>query len=177
MGYGIWAYSGSMTQHLPAAVVREAKTNADGEAFAVFFRLAWLESGPAAPGFAGASDEVIAELTVPAAIRRRMGGPDQRLFLAWERDIVVGFASSRRITDVTVELAGIIVLRSAAGRGVGSALVDAAIGSARIDGYETMKVRTETSNQLALEFYRGRGFTGGVSAVEVVEGTPRVVAL
>jgi ribosomal protein S18 acetylase RimI-like enzyme len=161
-----------MTQHLPAAVVREAKTDADGQAFAVFFRQAWLESGPAAPGFAGASDQAIEELTVPAAIRRRMGGPDQRLFLAWEQGSVVGFASSRRIDAVTVELAGIIVLRSAAGRGVGSALVDAAIGSARIDGYKTMNVRTETSNQLALEFYRKRGFTGGVSAVEMVEDTP-----
>jgi ribosomal protein S18 acetylase RimI-like enzyme len=163
-----------MTQSRAAPSVREA-TDADVNAFAVFFREAWLQSGAGAPGFAGATDQVIAELTAPDAVLERLGGPDKRMFLAWEQGEVVGFAANRRVDTTTVELAGIIVLPEAAGRGVGAALVAAAFSSARSDDYRTMIVRTEVSNDRALGFYQAHGFVVGESTVEVVEGTPIVV--
>ena len=46
-------------------------TPADAAGFGAFLRAAWAEYGPDAPGFAGASDEVIDELATPAAIGER----------------------------------------------------------------------------------------------------------
>jgi len=159
-----------MSHEVAGVVVREA-VEADVGAFGVFFRDAWDQSGSEAPGFAGATDEVIAELTEPVAIRERIGGPDRRMFLAWDGDRVIGFSANRRVDDTTVELAGIIVLLAAAGRGVGTALVDAAVAAAHSDQYRVMIVRTETTNDRARAFYEARGFVVSESTTEQVEGT------
>jgi len=145
-------------------------THGDIAAFATFFREAWRQAGPDAPGFAGASDEVIAELTTPEAVRKRIGGPDRRMFLAWEAEQVVGFAATKRIASATVELTGIIVLETVSGGGVGSTLVEEALGSARGEGYRKMIVRTETTNDRARGFYERLGFTLTGSSTEQVEG-------
>jgi ribosomal protein S18 acetylase RimI-like enzyme len=146
-------------------------TNADVEFFAAFFREAWRQAGPDAPGFAGATDDVIAELTTPAAVRARIGGPERRMYLAWEGGRVVGFAATKRVDAATAELAGIIVLEAVAGRGVGSQLVAAAVGSARSEGYRVMIVRTEVTNERAKGFYERRGFAVTDTATELVEGS------
>jgi ribosomal protein S18 acetylase RimI-like enzyme len=147
--------------------VREA-TEGDGDAFAEFFVAAWREAGPDASGFTGASEETIAELTAPAAFRARIGGPERRMFLAWESDGVVGFSATRRIDEASVELAGIIVLESRAGLGIGTALVDLAMAGARDEGYRHMVVKTETTNDRARAFYEARGFAvGGVETEHV----------
>jgi len=144
---------------------------ADVTAFATFFRKAWRQAGPDALGFAGASDEVIAELTAPDAVRERIGGPDRRMFLAWQGGRVVGFSATKRIDARTVELAGIIVLETAAGRGVGSQLVEEAVRSAGGEGYRMMIVRTETTNARARVFYETRGFSLTGSTTEQAEGS------
>ena len=60
------------------------------------------------------------------------------------------------------------MLRSHAGRGLGSALVDMAI--ARSAGsYGRMLVRTETTNDRARAFYEGCGFRVTATAVEQVD--------
>ena len=64
-----------------ATTVAEATAD-DAGAFAAFFWEAWQQAGPNAPGFAGATDEIIRELTTQAAIVERLGGPDRRMFLA-----------------------------------------------------------------------------------------------
>lgn len=147
--------------------VREA-SGEDVEAFAEFLTAAWQQSGPDAPGFAGATDEVIAELVTRDALLERIGGSDRRMFLAWEGGRVVGFAAMKRIDVETVELAGIIVLPSCAGRGVGTALVDEALRRGRDERYRTVIVRTETTNQAARAFYEARGFELGEITVERV---------
>jgi ribosomal protein S18 acetylase RimI-like enzyme len=152
------------------AVVREA-SEVDIDAFVEFFVAAWRQSGPEAPGFAGANDEVIDELTTRDSVRKRIGGPDRRMFLAWEDDQVVGFAATKRIDIDTVELAGIIVLPSYSGRGVGSTLVEAALRGARAESYRSMIVRTETTNNLARAFYEARGFVFGRVTVEHLDDT------
>lgn len=146
-------------------------TDDDVAAFATFFREAWKQAGPGALGFAGANDQVIAELTAPEAVLERIGGPDRRMFLASEGERVVGFAATKRIDAATVELAGIIVLKTMAGGGVGTDLVEEAVASARGEGYRSMIVRTETTNERARAFYERRGFTLTGSTTERVEGS------
>ena len=143
----------------------------DAGAFAAFFWEAWQQAGPTAPGFAGATDEVIRELTTRAAIVERLGGPDRRMFLAWSGGRVIGFAATTRIDDETVELAGIIVLQSMLGRGIGSSLVEATTPACRNEGYRRIIVRTEADNDRALGFYEGQGFTRSQETTEDVEGT------
>ncbi|HEX6301477.1 MAG TPA: GNAT family N-acetyltransferase [Acidimicrobiia bacterium] len=147
--------------------VREA-TVGDGDGFAEFFVAAWRGAGPDTPGFTGASEEAVAEIAASESFQERIGGPDRRMFLAWERDRVVGFCATRRLTDDLVELSGNIVFRSRAGLGIGSALIEAAIAAAREDGYREMIVKTETTNDQAAGFYEARGFAiAGVETEDV----------
>jgi len=153
-------------------VVAIEATERDVAAFATFFQQAWQEAGPDAPGFAGATEEVVRELTTREAILERIGGPDRRMFLARQGGRVVGFSATRRIDEATVELAGVIVLQSIVGRGIGTPLVEQAVEVATDEGYARMVVRTETTNDRALRFYQARGFTPTGSMTELVEGKP-----
>ncbi len=83
----------------------------------------------------------------------------------------VGFAATRRIDADAVELAGVIVLEDASGRGVGAKLVAAAVTATRNESYRTMVVRTEIGNTRARAFYEGLQFTLAGSGVEHVEGS------
>ena len=139
-------------------VVREATAN-DVVAIADFFHEAWRQAGPEAPGFAGATEEVIDEIAAPEAIRARIGGPQRRMFLAWQEDRVVGFAATRRLTGDSIELAGVVVLQSLLGGGVGTVLFEAAAESARTNEFRRMTVSTETDNDRALRFYERCGFS------------------
>ena len=160
----------------PDLTITEA-TTADIDTIAEFFWAAWRSTGPEAPGWAGASEEVMAEITDPNLIRSRIGGPDRRMFLAWVEDRVVGFAATRVLEAAdTVELAGIVVLEEMAGRGIGTPLVDAAAAAAARAGAGEMLVKTETTNERALGFYRSRGFVDRGTSVEHVEGTSVEVA-
>jgi GNAT superfamily N-acetyltransferase len=153
----------------PNAEVIEAGTG-DVPAVAQFFWRAWEEAGPEAPGFAGASEEVIRQLTDPEVLLARIGGPDRRMFLAWEGDRVIGFSATRRLQGETVELAGVVVLQSLVGGGVGTPLVEKAVRVAADEGYRRMIVRTETTNDRALHFYQSRGFSRTHQTTELVEG-------
>lgn len=136
-----------------------------------FFLEMWRQSGPNAPGFAGATEAVIAEIAQPDAIRSRIGGPDRRMFLARTGDSVVGFAATRVVDDQQIELAGVVVLQTMIGRGIGTPLVEAAVASARSHGFRVMRVGTETDNARALQFYQSRGFEICGASTEHVEGT------
>lgn len=137
--------------------------------FAEFFRVAWSESGPDAHGFTGASDRVIDELTAAEAFRRRVGGPDRRIFLVRDGDRVVGFSSTRRASEEEVELSGIIVLRSFEGLGIGTGLIESAVAVAQNDGYGVMIVKTETTNVRARSFHELSGFRVVGTATEHVD--------
>ena len=72
-------------------LVREA----DGEAFASFTWRVWRQAGSVAPCFAGATDELIVEITQPEAVSVRLGGPVHRIFAAIDGAAPGGFASTR----------------------------------------------------------------------------------
>ena len=152
--------------------IRVAEASAtDVEAFASFFWEAWRSSGPDAPGWAGASEAVIAGLTTPEAIRERIGGPERRMFLAWDENRVVAFAATRSEDEETVELVGIIVLQDMLGHGIGTPLLEGAVQWATEAGFRQMSVKTEATKERAQGFYRSRGFIDSRVLIEDVEGT------
>jgi N-acetylglutamate synthase-like GNAT family acetyltransferase len=153
-----------------APAVREA-TRADVPGFARFLRAAWEEAGPDAPGFTGATEDVIAELTQPELIRQRIEGKGRRLFIAIEADRIIGFAATRRINTSDIELAGVVVLQSRIGEGIGTRLLRLATAAASEAGYSRMQVRTETTNDAARSFYEASGFTLGGTTIEQVDVT------
>jgi len=169
------ADEGQGNAYMPEIRVTEAGSE-DVAAIASFFWAAWRTSGPDAPGWAGASEEVIAELTTSEAIQARVGGPDRRMFLAWEESRVVGFAATRTEDEETVELVGIIVLQDMLGHGIGTPLLEGAVQSATETGFRRLSVKTEATNERALGFYRSRGFTDSRVLVEDVEGTSMELA-
>jgi ribosomal protein S18 acetylase RimI-like enzyme len=135
-----------------------------------FFTEAWTEAGPGAQGWTGADDSVIEELTAPAAILDRIGGPERRMYLAHAEQRVVGFAATRRLDESAVELVGIVVLGTMLGRGIGSKLLAAAARAVSASGCTRMVVRTESENARAIGFYVRSGFLEAGEKVEDVGG-------
>ena len=150
--------------------VREADSS-DAAAIADFIRAAWNEAGADAPGFAGATDEIIDEVARNESILARLGTADRRMFIAVREAGVVGFAATRRIDDGLTELAGILVRASESGHGIGKTLVHAAADATRRDGSERIVVRTERSNRRAIGFYEALGFEFDRYSTEHVDGT------
>ncbi len=139
-------------------------------AVAAFFREAWGMTGPDAPGWAGADDDVIEYLTRSESLMERIGGPERRMFLAVEEERVVAFAATRWSGEGPAELAGIVVLQEMVGKGIGTPLLKAATERLRADGATSVFVRTEADNERALGFYRARGFGDERNLTEAVEG-------
>lgn len=140
-------------------------------AISSFFREAWRLAGPDAPGWAGADERIVAEIAEPNAIRARIGGPQQRMFLAVDGDQVLAFAATRLLDGSDAELAGIVVRQDAVGRGIGTPLLEAALDALAAEGVTRVVVRTEVDNERALAFYLSRGFAGDSVISEEVEGT------
>ncbi len=156
-------------------VTREA-IDKDADAISTFLWVLWSEAGSDAPGLAGATDEVIAEIAEPEAICGRLGGPERRIYIATQGDRVVGFAATRALDRATIELAGIMVLPALTGHGIGTPLVEVAAQQARAEGFARMTVGTEVDNEGALGFYEARGFIRQGESVVDVEGTEVTVA-
>jgi ribosomal protein S18 acetylase RimI-like enzyme len=154
---------------------REAN-NQDAETISAFLWALWNEAGTDAPGLTGATEEIVAEIADPEAIRSRLGGPERRIYVATQGDRVVGFAATRAIDETAIDLAGIMVLPSLIGRRIGTPLVEAAAQEARAQGFATMTVNTEIDNEGAIGFYEARGFTRKSDSVVDVEGTSVTVA-
>lgn len=146
-------------------------TGDDADAFAALLRLLWSEAGPDAPGFAGTTDEIIEEMTDHDAVVGLLGDPRRRVHLAWLGTEPVGFSATRILDDDTVELAGIVVRRDQAGRGVGRRLVTASLEGIADQGCTRAVVRTETTNEAAQGFYRRLGFRDPIVTVEWVDGS------
>ncbi len=163
-------------EHTPSGVRVVEAGDEDIPAINTLFWAMWDEAGPDAPGFSGATEEIIAEIAAPDAIRTRIGGPERRMFVAYDADEAVGFAATRVRSTTDVELAGIVVLQSMVGKGIGTPLVEAAVRRCRDLGFETMRVSTEIDNERALGFYQARGFRVVGQSTADVEGTEVAVS-
>jgi len=132
---------------------------------------AWRLAGSAALGWTGATDENIEEIASESFLQGFIGNPNLRVFISKTGEDVVGFCAIRKIDDKLVELAGIIVRQDELGKGFGTDLFETARKEAVVSGFTTMLVKTESTNDRALSFYRGKGFTEEEEVVEEVSGT------
>ncbi len=159
-----------VTAERPAPlVIRPARPN-DVSKLSAFFVEAWKEAGPGALGFAGATDEAIGEIASEEFLKKRLAIPTIQMMVAEEGRRIIGFTSVRRVEAREAELSSIVVLESATGRGVGSRLLRKALDAARKRGFNSVRVKTEVTNERAINFYRKAGFTESGKAIERVGG-------
>ena len=158
---------GTADEHEGRLKVVEA-TATDIPSMREFILEAWKEAGPSAWGWTGATEASIQELASVDYLRRLVSSPKVKMLLARDGGQVVGFAANRRLDEITVELAGIIVSERFTGLGIGTALLKASLDAASAGGFEEMTVKTETFNERAIGFYVANGFKRiGVSSEEL----------
>ena len=145
-------------------------TVADVQKLSTFFLQAWREAGSGALGFTGATEETISEIASEEFLRERLSSPDVTIYIVEDRGRILGFASTRKIDELTLELSGIIVLESATGRGIGTLLIEKAISAARQWGFRKIVVKTEVLNKRAISFYKKMGLAEIDKTTENVEG-------
>ena len=170
MASGTPARPPSQGARQPAVVVRPARLN-DVSRLSAFFLEAWREAGPRALGFAGATDESIREIATEEFLGKRLSTPTMQMTVAEEGRRFIGFASVRAMGGREAELSGIVVLRSEAGKGVGSRLLRKALDGARKRGYASILAKTEVANERAIRFYKGAGFTESGKTVQRIGGS------
>jgi L-amino acid N-acyltransferase YncA len=133
---------------------------------------AWREAGPKALGWTGATEEKILDISSEKFLAGLLSSPDTKMFICEDkRRKIVGFALNKKISESDVELAGIIVLQDSLGRGIGTALIKRAIGSAISLHFHRMLVKTEADNKRAISFYKAKGFAEVGKKVESVQGS------
>jgi len=132
---------------------------------------AWKEAGPTAPGWTGATEENVNGLARPDHIRRLLSSRKTRIFLAKQGKEVQGFAATREVDEHTSEIAGIIVRERYVGRGVGTALLRAALAAIWLGRCTEVIVKTERINERATRFYEKNGFAKVGEEQENVDGT------
>ena len=149
----------------------EAKV-ADAQKLTAFFHQAWEEAGPTALGFTGATDETIREIASEGFLEERLSNPKVKMYVVEDKGRIVGFAATRRVDENTIELSGIIVLESATGKGIGTALFEKVVLSAKQRGFGKIVVKTEVFNERATGFYKKMGLAETSRTTEKVEGKP-----
>ena len=102
-----------------------------------------------------------------AEVRQRMARladqPDQMLMIAAVADAVIGLCQAQRIyliaSDGYAEVHALAVLKQWQGRGVGRALVDAAVRWAQDVGARRVRLRSGVHREDSHQFYEAIGFT------------------
>ena len=145
-------------------------SGADVPHLSSFLRKAWAEAGPGSLGWVGASDVAVEELASESFLTALLAREDTRVLAAVAAGEVIGLAVLRRTNATSMELAGLILLESRTGQGVGRALLSATLERARSEGATDVVVRTETANDRALRFYQRCGFVIESRGLEEVEG-------
>ncbi len=145
-------------------------TVADAERLQTFIRKAWTEAGPGAPGFSGATEETISEISSQEFLRNCLSDSRVKIFAAQVGKEFVGFASTREIDERTLELSGIMVLEATSGKGVGTGLIESIKSFASKQSFREILVRTEADNQKAISLYQRTGFNQVSETTEDVEG-------
>ena len=130
---------------------------------------AWKRAGLGALGWTGATENTIQEIASEKYLKRLVSNPKVKFLVSEENGEITGFAVNRAQDSSTIELAGIIVREDLLGKGVGSLLLSRCVGLAREAGFVSMTVKTEMSNERAINFYMKKGFVRVGDIVETVE--------
>jgi len=162
----------SLQRDLLLRKVRTVEPNPDQiRALGRFMLDAWKRAGPGALGWTGATEDTIQEISSEKYLKGLVSNPKMKFFLCEENGEIAGFAVNRVQDSSTMELAGIIVREDLLGKGIGSLLISKCIDSARIAGFASIIVKTETSNEHAISFYVKKGFVRIGNVVETVENS------
>ena len=132
---------------------------------------AWKRAGPGALGWTGASEDTIQEISSGEYLKKLVSNPKMKVFSSEEDGEITGFAVNRVLDESTMELAGMIVREDLLGKGIGSLLLSKCVEFAKEAGFVNIVVKTETSNERAINFYVKKGFVRLGDAVETVEGS------
>ena len=132
---------------------------------------AWKRAGPGALGWTGATEDTIQEISSEKYLKKLLSNSNMRFFSSEENGEITGFAVNRVQDSSTMELAGIIVREDLLGKGIGSLLLSKCIEFATEAGFVNMVVKTETSNERAINFYMKKGFIRLGETVEAVENS------
>jgi ribosomal protein S18 acetylase RimI-like enzyme len=132
---------------------------------------AWKRAGPGALGWTGATEDTIQEISSEKHLKKLVSDPKMKFFLCEENGETTGFAVNRIQNSSTMELAGIVVREDLLGKGIGSLLLSKCIEFAREAGFVTMVVKTEMSNERAINFYMKKRFVQVGDTVETVENS------
>jgi GNAT superfamily N-acetyltransferase len=143
---------------MPAAEIRDAELPRDLDAVRALWSeyLTWgndeLESryGFRFPVGATVADDL-------AAIGK-FAPPDGRLLLAFDDQIAVAVACLRRIGPATAEIKRMYVRPTHRHAGIGRALLDAIVSTARAAGYERIRLDSAAFMSDAHDLYRSSGF-------------------
>ena len=150
-------------------------TRSDVPRLSTFMRKAWAEAGPGALGWTGATDASMQEIASAEFLEGLLANPKTRVLAAEDAGEIIGIAVLRREEGTVDELAGIILLESRTGQGVGRSLLQATLAKSQANGATNVVVRTEAANERALEFYQKAGFVVEGRGLQDVEGAPVVL--
>jgi len=92
------------------------------------------------------------------AIKQIMGIPGFFGRVAWAKTAAVGFALALALAE-EAEIVSLGVLPDHRRCGIGSAILDAVCGEARLQGAERVVLEMASDNEAANALYAGRGFT------------------
>ncbi len=137
-----------------------------------FLRRAWVQAGPSALGWTGATEESMREIESETFLRNLLSDPNSKVRVAAAGTTIIGLAVLRGIALASWELGGIIVLESETGRGVGRALLEAILSDAARARARSIVVKTEVFNERARSFYRSAGFVEAARTDENIGGKP-----
>jgi len=95
----------------------------------------------------------------------RLRAPDMTFWTAWEADTLLGCGALMRLDSGHGEIKSMRTAPDHLRKGVAAALLEHAIGEARIRGYQQLSLETGSgpSFEPALALYRKRGFLDGAA--------------
>ena len=85
--------------------------------------------------------------------------PDGKILLASNNDVVVGGVAMRPLGEEGVcEMKRLFVRQNYRGKGIGRSLTSQILETARLVGYDKMRLDTEKRLEIAINLYRNFGF-------------------
>ena len=151
-------------------IVKPMESEAEMEGKAYVHYKSWQETYPAL-----VDPDYLAGMTLERCIEIARKWPDS-LLVAKDGERVVGFVGYGAYRDDTLprtgEIYALYVLAAYHGRGIGRALMNAAV--AKLSGYQKIALWVLKGNERAVRFYESYGFRPDGTEAEIILGAPNM---